>query len=186
MVHGVVEQSEGWFTLRSKKGEGTTAELWLPAAEIEVPAVRRSERASVKGAEPGALVVMAVDDDALVLTNTLAMLEDLGHIGIAASAGKEALNILRQQGMVDLVITDHSMPTMTGLQLAEAIKTEWPELPVILATGFAEMEPQAGSRLPRLSKPYTEAELAEAIARNAPELRDGGRVLGVRDPVSAV
>ena len=68
----------------------------------------------------------------------------MGHIGIAASAGKEALNILRQQGMVDLVITDHSMPTMTGLQLAEAIKTEWPELPVILATGFAEMEPQAG------------------------------------------
>ena len=111
MVHGVAEQSGGWFTLRSKKGEGTTAELWLPAAESEVPTVGRSDPTSVDGAELGALVVMAVDDDALVLTNTLAMLEDLGHIGIAASAGMEALNILRQQGMVDLVITDYSMPT---------------------------------------------------------------------------
>ena len=146
MVHGVAEQSGGWFTLRSRKGEGTTAELWLPVAESEAPAVGRSEPTSIEAAaELRALVVLAVDDDALVLTNTLAMLEDLGHTGIAASAGNKALDILRQQDAVDFVITDYSMPTMTGLQLADAIKIEWPELPVILATGFAEIEPKAGS-----------------------------------------
>jgi CheY-like chemotaxis protein len=115
-------------------------------------------------AQTRSLMVMAVDDDALVLTNTLAMLEDLGHSGIAASGGREALHILRQRaGSVDLVITDYAMPAMTGLQLADAIKKEWPELPVIITTGFAEMELEARSRLPELSKPFTEAELADAI-----------------------
>ena len=115
---------------------------------------------------------MAVDDDGLVLTNTVAMLDDLGHTGLAASSGKEALDILRQQGSVDLVITDHAMPQMTGLQLAEAIKKEWPELPVIIATGFAEMEPGAASTLPKLAKPFTEAELAKELERVIPKTRD--------------
>ena len=102
------------------------------------------------------LVVLAVDDDGLVLTNTVAMLDDLGHTGIAASSGKEALDILRQQDSVDLVITDYAMPQMTGLQLADAIKKEWPELPVIIATGFAEMEPETRS---------SSAEACEAVHR---------------------
>ncbi len=124
---------------------------------------------------------MAVDDDGLVLTNTLAMLDDLGHIGIAASSGKEALDILREQrGSVDLVVTDYAMPKMTGLQLAEAIKNEWPELPVVLATGFAEIEPGPASSLPKLSKPFTEAELAEALALIVPKIRKSGRVVKFR------
>ena len=125
--------------------------------------------------DQSSLVVLAVDDDELVLTNTLAMLDDLGHTGIAASSGKEALDILRQQGSVDLVITDYAMPKMTGLQLAEAIKKEWPELPVVIATGFAEMEPAAGSSLPKLLKPFTEAQLAETLARITFPLHFGSR-----------
>ena len=65
--------------------------------------------------DQASLVVLAVDDDILVLTNTLAMLDDLGHAGIAASSGKEALDYLRQQASVDLVITDFAMPKMNGL-----------------------------------------------------------------------
>src|ERR1700682_5374364 len=74
MVHGVAEQSGGWFTLRSRKGEGTTAELWLPAAEKQVPAVARSEQANDARLDRVPLVVLAVDDDGLVLPNTVAML----------------------------------------------------------------------------------------------------------------
>ena len=178
MVHGVAEQSGGWFTLRSRKGEGTTAELWLPVADEQAPAVGRSERpVSDAAVDQGSLVVVAVDDDELVLTNTIAMLEDLGHVGIAASSGKNALDILRQQHSVDLVLTDYAMPKMTGLQLADAIKKEWPELPVIIATGFAEMKPEVGPSLPKLSKPFTEAELAETLARFVPTMRKSGRVL---------
>ncbi len=126
------------------------------------------------------LVVLAVDDDGLVLTNTVAMLDDLGHAGIAASSGKEALDILRQRGPVDLVITDYAMPHMTGLQLVNAIKKEWPELPVIIATGFAEMDSEIQSGLPKLAKPFTEVELAKELERIVPGKRDGGRVPKLR------
>ena len=179
MVHGVAEQSGGWFTLRSRKGEGTTAELWLPVAEGQVPAISRGKSVDAV-VDQASLVVLAVDDDILVLTNTLAMLDDLGHTGIAASSGKEALDYLRQQASVDLVITDFAMPKMNGLQLADAIKKEWPELPVVIATGFAEMEPSSGSRLHKLLKPFTEAELSEALARIAPTIRKSGQVVKFR------
>jgi CheY-like chemotaxis protein len=185
MVHGVAEQSGGWFTLRSRKGEGTTAELWLPAAEKQAPVVDRNEREGNDArVDRVPLVVLAVDDDELVLTNTVAMLDDLGHTGVAASSGEEALEILRQQDSVDLVITDYAMPHMTGLQLADAIKSEWPELPVIIATGFAEMESEAQS-MPKLAKPFTEAELVNELERIVPSGRDGGRVLKFRSGASS-
>jgi PAS domain S-box-containing protein len=163
MVHGMVEQIGGRFELKSEKGKGTEAVLWLPLAEgvagdfeIERPA---------ETPKPDTLTVLAVDDDALVLFNTTAMLEDLGHTAIEARSGKEALEILRKQ-KVDLVVTDQAMPQMTGAQLAEAIKTEWPGLPVILATGYAELPGGQGKDLPKLSKPFDERALASAIAQN--------------------
>ena len=181
MVHGVAEQSGGWFNLQSRKGEGTTAELWLPVAEGHTPAIGRSERqANDPVVDQASLVVLAVDDDGLVLTNTVAMLDDLGHDGIAASSGKEALDILRQRGSIDLVITDYAMPHMTGLQLVNAIKQEWPELPVIIATGFAEMDSEIQSGLPKLAKPFTEVELARELERIVPGKRDGGRLPKLR------
>jgi PAS domain S-box-containing protein len=176
MVHGVAAQSGGWFNLQSREGEGTTAELWLPVAEVQTAAIRTG-RPAKDAVYQGSLVVVAVDDDRLVLTNTIAMLEDLGHTGFAASSGKEALDILRQQGPVDVVITDYAMPHMTGLQLADAIKNQWPELPVIIATGFAEMEPDAKWRQPKLAKPFTQAELAQELERIVRRGRDDGRVL---------
>ena len=127
----------------------------------------------------GPLVVVAVDDDSLVLTNTVAMLDDLGHTGLAASSGKEALDLIRQQGSVDLVITDYAMPHMTGLQLAEAIKKEWPELPVIIATGFAEME--RGLQEPAEAREAIHSSGAgPKLARIIQASRRSGRVLKFR------
>lgn len=168
MVHGLAEQSGGRFVLKSRVGEGTTAELWLPAGEVTSSPIEPS-RGLTPGIErhPDLLVVLAVDDDFLVLTNTVAMLEDLGHTAIEASSGKAALEILRQDNSVDLVITDQIMPHMTGLQLAEAIKAEWPTLPVILATGYAEDTPGA-LELRKLSKPFTQRELAGALTNVHP------------------
>jgi len=187
MVHGVAEQSGGWFGLRSRRGQGTTAELWLPVAENQAPAIgRREQPADGAVADQAALVVLAVDDDGLVLANTVAMLDELGHEGIAASSGKEALDILRQHAAIDVVITDYAMPHMTGVQLAHAIKAEWPELPIIVATGFAEMEPEIHSVLPRLAKPFTEADLARELERIVPPAREGGRVNLYRSPASRI
>jgi CheY-like chemotaxis protein len=162
MVHGMAAQSGGQLRLRSRKGEGTTAELWLPVAGERVEAAPVEEAAP---AETPRLRVLAVDDDELVLINTAYMLEDLGHEVIRASSGQAALDILKSDQPVDLMITDQAMPLMTGAQLAEAARTWRPDLPVLLATGYAELPPGKGEDLPRLSKPFQQKELAQAIAR---------------------
>ena len=181
MVHGFAEQSGGRFTLHSQKGKGTTAELWLPAARISTQAVtptRFEQGAPAKILRP--LRVLAVDDDALVLMNTVAMLEDLGHSVYEAYSGREALEILRREDSVDLVITDQAMPQMTGTQLAKAIKHEWPDIPVLLATGYADRAPGDDISLPQLTKPYLQGELADAIVRVNPARRKGDRVVPLR------
>jgi CheY-like chemotaxis protein len=108
------------------------------------------------------LVVLAVDDDALVLINTVAMLEDLGHRVFPATSAKDALAILRRE-TVDLVITDYAMPQATGLQLAASIRAHHSDLPVLLATGYAELPSDAEPVLPKLSKPFLQRDLAAAI-----------------------
>ena len=167
MVQGFAEQCGGRLVLRSDKGSGTTIEIWLPAAEAstqpEVQDVPLSASAT-KPANGRELVVLAVDDDALVLMNTAAMLEDLGHTVREATSGKEALNILGQGTRIDLVVTDQAMPRMTGVELAQAIRADWSSLPIILATGYAELPPGLASELPKLSKPFTQQELANAVS----------------------
>jgi signal transduction histidine kinase len=164
MVDGLAEQSGGRFVIKSRLGEGTTAELWLPAGEKR--AVQpEPEPASVEvPGEHRGLRVIVVDDDFLILTNTVAMVEDLGHTAFSAASAKEALQILRREAHVDAVVTDQAMPHMTGVQLASAIREEWPDLPVILATGYAELDTGTRSHLRKLSKPFTEAQLAAELA----------------------
>jgi CheY-like chemotaxis protein len=107
--------------------------------------------------------ILVVDDDALVLQNTAAMLEDLGHHVIEASSGRKALEVLRRAKRVDLVVTDQAMPGMTGVQLAAAIKADWPQLPIILATGYADLPPFSEPDLPRLNKPFRQDALARVV-----------------------
>jgi len=82
------------------------------------------------------------------------MLESLGHQVLMASSGTEALNALQGNSRIDLVITDHAMPHMTGSELADRIRAIRPDLPIILATGYAELPGPEESGLPRLCKPY--------------------------------
>jgi PAS domain S-box-containing protein len=164
MVHGMIQQSGGKFVLKSSKGEGTTAELWLPVA-ADAEDFQEQADPKLRNGKEGPLVILAVDDDALVLLNTAAMLEDLGHTVLEASSGKSALDIIRREDNIDLVITDQAMPLMTGSDLAAAIRLEKPGLPIILATGFAELPPGADEALPKLAKPFLQEQLADAIAR---------------------
>ncbi len=168
MVHGMTEQSGGRFVLKSTKGCGTTAEIWLPVATTDVREDISTEPDTAGAAGGRSLVVLVVDDDSLVLMNIAVMLQDLGHAVIEASSAQQALDILRGERAVDLVITDYAMPQMTGAQLAAAIRTEWPDMPVILATGYAERMLGAEMGLPKLAKPFRQADLMQAVAAAVP------------------
>ena len=164
MVHGMTQQSGGKLALKSRVGKGTTAELWLPVASADA-GLRPAAADAMEFEREKPLVILAVDDDSLVLLNTAAMLEDLGHTVLEATSGRKALEIIRRDHRIDVVITDQAMPVMTGSDLAAAIKVERPGLPVILATGFAELPPGADGGLPKLAKPFRQQQLAEAIGK---------------------
>ncbi|MBV5268922.1 MAG: PAS domain S-box protein [Afipia sp.] len=168
MIHGMTEQSGGRFVLKSRKGAGTTAEIWLPAAKPAKAADDAERSAKDNAPRTRPLVVLAVDDDGLVLMNTTVMLQDMGHTVFEATSGNQALDILRRERSVDLVITDHAMPKMTGVQLASAIKAERPGIPIILATGYAELPPGVDTELPKLGKPFRQQELMQAVAAAIP------------------
>ena len=176
MVHGLAEQFRGRFVMRSTVGKGTVAELWLPVAPAK-PQTLATPRGQNEPASFQPLVIVAVDDDALVLTNTVAMLDDLGHTCHAASSAAQALAILEQDDTIDLVITDQIMPEMTGLQLAHIVRGRWPAVTMMLVTGYAETDPDSLPKVPWLSKPFTQTALAESIAALGLRPRKGGRIL---------
>ena len=164
MIHGLTKQSGGTLRLRSSVGVGTEVELWLPVAARDLAKTGTNALAET-GASSRSLKILAVDDDELVLLNTVAMLEDLGHKVIQATSGEEALRALAGAGAVDLLITDYAMPRMTGVQLARRVACESPDLPILLATGYAEAPSDEGGGLARLEKPFGQKQLSDAIER---------------------
>lgn len=111
--------------------------------------------------------ILLVDDDALTAMGSADMIEDLGHTVHLAFSGREALDMIGAGEPFDLVITDQSMPGMTGTELARAIRALNPALPIVVATGYADLPEGEGEGLGRLSKPYSQAELAATIERHA-------------------
>jgi PAS domain S-box-containing protein len=163
MIHGLAKQSGGDMRMRSEPGQGTTVELWLPVADAsEIPEAQPEVVETFD--QPRDLHVLAIDDDPLVLVNTVAMLADLGHHPVAATSAEEGLALLKSDVAFDLVISDQAMPGMTGVELARRAAKLRPDLPFLLATGYAELSPGDGAELPKLSKPFTQAQLATCLA----------------------
>jgi len=160
MVHGLAVQLGGALQLTSTVGKGTTATLILPVAtkapkaESPVHTVQKVNRSAV---------ILFVDDDPLIAMSTTEMLEDLGHQVIGASSGLHALDIIRSEQPIDLMMTDHVMPGMTGIELAAASREVRPSLPILLATGYAELPEGAQLDLPRLAKPYHQDQLRDRL-----------------------
>ena len=166
MVHGLAAQSGGQLRIVSTPGVGTTVELWLPRAKTEaVSLIRSAERPAPAPAAPTASWrVLIVDDDLLVLTGTAALIEDLGHVAIEVPSAAEALALLESGKPVDVIVTDHAMPNMTGLQLAHSVHEKYPGMPIVLATGYAELPADpAQFGIVKLAKPCSQTELAAAI-----------------------
>ena len=160
MVHGLAVQLGGALHLASTLGKGTTAALILPVASN---APEADSPAHVAQSVNRSAVILFVDDDPLIAMSTTEMLEDLGHHVIGASSGVHALDIIKSEQPIDLMLTDHVMPGMTGVELAAASRQLRPSLPILLATGYAELPEGAQLDLPRLAKPYHQDQLRDRL-----------------------
>jgi PAS domain S-box-containing protein len=162
MVHGLAAQLGGGLTISSTPGHGTTIELWLRASTETVPAERKS--AGVEPAPSASGTVLLVDDEELVRLSTADMLADLGYVVSEADSARAALRIIESDAPIDVVITDHLMAGMSGVELAYESRKHRPDVPVLVISGFAEVKGIAPD-LPRLSKPFRQADLAAMLAR---------------------
>ncbi len=161
MAHGLAAQLGGVLTIESKPGLGTNIELWLPISSIlpgeeEVP-VASGILGDVRG------IALLVDDEDIVRESTGDMLEEFGYEVRQANSGEAALKLVAQGLSPTLLITDHLMPGMTGVDLARTLRENMPDLPVLIVSGYAEAEGVAPD-LPRLTKPFKSAELEARLA----------------------
>ncbi|MEO7222859.1 MAG: PAS domain S-box protein [Devosia sp.] len=163
MVRGLSEQSGGTVTIQSEVGKGTTVTMWIPVSHTAAIREAAPVESSDEAVRHRRLRVLVVDDDVLVAMNTTAMLEDLGHEAVEVHSGRQALEALATTNGFDLVITDQAMPQMTGSQFVSEARARWPDLQVVLATGYAELPEDADRTLPRLNKPFMQADLERVL-----------------------
>ncbi|MDF4025565.1 ATP-binding protein [Luteibacter sp. PPL201] len=165
MVHGLAAQSQGRLVLESRPGAGTRVDLWLPVAEETDTGLATDlapgQTTQVEGKR--ALRILTVDDDVLVLMTLEALLEDLGHEVTAVSSAREAIEALAGDATYDVLMTDYAMPGQSGVELAQEAKRLRPRLPVVLATGYAEVSLKDFPELFRLGKPFDRSRLAEVL-----------------------
>lgn len=164
MVHGLALQLNGRLKLTSAPGKGTTAELWIPVSTTDVPE-QEQRTATETSAEASPKRILLVDDDVLIAMSSADMLSDLGHEVVEAHSGKEALALIDGGATFDLLITDYSMPGMTGAELAKAARDRLPSLPILLASGYADLPSGIEIDVARLAKPYTQEQLATMLGK---------------------
>jgi CheY-like chemotaxis protein len=179
MVYGFIKQSGGHVKIYSEIGHGTTIKLYLPAEKGAVNSMPldRLDTSAPKFAVSGE-VVLLVEDDPGVQQVGAAILEYLGYEVVRVNDGAAALEVLERGGRIDLLFTDIIMRGgMSGIDLAQRVRRKWPDLKVLLCSGYAEnafvrrdaLEPGTAF----ISKPYDRIKLA-AILR---------KVLGDNSPV---
>ena len=159
MAHGLASQLGGELVIQTRRGVGTNVELWLPVSEGPAEATP----AVAAGPLPIAGTALLVDDEALVRISTSDMLSDLGYTVVEAESAEEALQLVKAGLRPGLLVTDHLMPGMNGTDLARIIRTEHPQVQILLVSGYAESDGVAPD-LPRLTKPFRSDELAARLA----------------------
>jgi PAS domain S-box-containing protein len=178
IARGFAEQSGGALVIASVRGEGTKISIWLPqAARTAGSAARPDDPGEAEPpARDDARRVLVVDDDPLVCKTVSETLQTAGYVTFCAGDGAAALPMLRQAGEVDLLLTDFSMPGMTGVDLIKEAQRLRPELPAILMTGYAgdveglSSEATANARFVLLRKPVSARVLFAELAALLPDV----------------
>jgi len=157
-VFGFSKQIGGAITVASKPGKGATFTLYLPASRIAA----EDDASKANGANSLGRVLV-VEDDILVAELTAGMLGEMGFDSTIVHSGKEALERLAGGERPKLVLSDVIMPGgISGIELARKVRDRFPELPILLTTGYSE-QVASGHGFPVLQKPYEMGALAGAI-----------------------
>lgn len=163
-VFGTARQSGGDVQITSAPGHGTTVSVFLPraAARVERPAVRFAEPIEETTSRA---VVLAVDDDDAVRKTTADVLKGLGYNVLQAAGGETALELLDQDGMIDILLTDVVMTGMSGPELARRARLLQPRLPIVFISGYADPAGIADDTLlhPLVRKPFRPSDLRRQI-----------------------
>jgi len=177
-LYGFAKQSGGTARIESREGEGTTVTIYLPRTRSE------SEEAAAPMIAPKprpATRVLIVDDDDDVRMVAAAMVEELGYEVVAVESGESALKEI-EPGRFALVLTDVAMPGMNGVELAHQIRERLPKLPILFASGYADLA-TFGDELTDdnlMKKPYRMSDVAARIASALDERPGTGNVVGFR------
>ena len=160
--YGIIERHGGAITVASQIGQGTTFTIDLPAAEdacLEIPSPQQVSTPSFS--------IMVIDDEPFVRETLAEMLQELSHNVVVAEGGRMALEKLHA-GHFDLVFTDLSMPEMDGWETAGEIRRHWPDINIILVTGYGKntVPPNGDTNLVdgTIGKPFNFEQVAETIA----------------------
>jgi PAS domain S-box-containing protein len=165
MVHGLVAQLGGRLLIDSAPGRGTAIVLWLPVSVLPIAVSDPSAPPPVLAKSRG--TALLVDDEELVRMTTADMLMDLGFDVVEVASAEEASHMIEEGAELDIVITDHLMPGMSGADLVRALRVTRPTLPVLLVSGYAEAE-GIPSDTARLTKPFRNADLAASLVALLP------------------
>jgi two-component system NtrC family sensor kinase len=176
-VYGFLQQSAGAITVESIIGQGAKFNLFFPLSH-EATLTEKRPSSPIGSHQSGGWVLL-VEDNNDVAAVAADHLEQCGCVVVRAESAASAINVLENNPEIDLVFSDIVMPGMSGLDLGRWVRTQFPDIPVVLATGYSEQAAAAvreGFAL--LNKPYSFDALSDALARSGMRCRAASSVVG--------
>jgi CheY-like chemotaxis protein len=163
-VFGFAKQSGGGARIETELGVGTTVMVYLPRVTAPERSLSVEEHEQGTPIDDASHKVLLVDDDPAVREVTAQMLSNLGYAVVQADGGRTAVERLEQGAAVDLVLADFAMPGMNGGELARAVSSRYPKLPVVFITGYAELGELGMGSSTIIQKPFREEQLVRKLS----------------------